>query len=408
MDIHYKTFSIRTILIFLVIPAMYSPANDWPQWRGPRQDGISHEDGLLETWPEDGPQELWRITLGKGYSAVSVVDGRAYTMYCDNSNEYVVCLDIRDGKILWRVRSDKKYKNAFGDGPRATPTLYEGRVYTHGASGSILCLNAETGVEHWSLNSLEKFGAKNLEWGLSASPAILDDKVIIVAGGKESKSLVALDKEFGEVIWASLNDKAGYSTPILIEVNSMKQVAVFTGEAIVGVALEDGKELWRFPWKTNYDANIATPIYHNNRLFISSGYDSGAVLLGLTVQGDGTQVKVIWKSRYMKNQFSSSVLVDGFLYGFSNTIFTCMDFNTGEVKWIQRGFYKGSLLVADGKLIIYSERAKLVLAEISPDSFKQLAIAGILKGKTWTVPTLSNGRLYVRNQDELVCLKFTP
>lgn len=186
------------------------------------------------------------------------------------------------------------------------------------------------------------------------------------------------------------------------------QIVVFTGVAVVGVRPKDGAELWRFPWRTNEDASVAQPIFYGNRLFISSGFDSGAAMLELTVRDGQTTVNELWKSRRMKNFMSSCILVDGHLYGFSSTMLTCMDFQTGEVKWIQRGFGRGSLLAADGKLIIYGERAKLVLAEISPESFKQLAAANVLSGKTWTVPTLSNGKLFVRNEEELVCLKFTP
>ncbi|MHC4567493.1 MAG: outer membrane protein assembly factor BamB family protein, partial [Planctomycetota bacterium] len=269
-------------------------------------------------------------------------------------------------------------------------------------------LDAETGDKRWGLNSLETFDANNIGWGLSASPLVLGDKIIIVVGGQAGKSLVALRKDSGHTVWTSLDDKAGYATPILIEVDGTKQIVVFTATAVVGVRPADGAELWRYQWETNEDANVAQPISQGNRLFISSGFDSGAAMLELAVQDGRTTVSEIWRSRRMKNFMSSCILIDGYLYGFSSTILTCMEFQTGEVKWVQRGFGRGSLLAADGKLIIYSERAKLALAEISPESFNQLAVATVLSGKTWTVPTLSNGRLFVRNDKELVCLKFTP
>jgi len=396
------------VLCVLSVTALPSPAADWPQWRGPNHDGISRETGLISGWPEGGPQELWRITLGKGFSAVSVVGANAYTMYSDGDDEYVTCLDVAGGRPRWRIRSGETFKNSLGDGPRATPTIHEGRVYSHGATGSILCLDAETGSKLWGLNSLETFGANNNAWGLSASPLVLGDRVIFVVGGQEGKSLVALQKDSGQTVWTSLNDRAGYATPILIEVDGVKQIVAFTGVAVVGISLEDGAELWRYPWETNEDANVAQPIFRGNRLFISSGFDSGAAMLELAVRDGKTVVNELWLSKNMKNFMSSSILVGGHLYGFSGTFLTCMDFQTGEVRWRQRGFYRGSLLVADGKLIIYSERAKLALAQISPESFKQLAVAPVLSGKTWTVPTLANGRLFVRNDRELVCLKFTP
>lgn len=392
----------------LSVTALPCPAGDWPHWRGPNYDGISRETELINSWPESGPEELWRIPLGKGFSGVSVVGASAYTMYSDGGDEYVTCLDVANGEQRWRVRSGETFKDSLGDGPRATPTIHEGRVYSHGATGSILCLNAGTGDKVWGLNSLETFGANNVGWGLSASPFVLGERVIFVVGGQEGKSLVALNKDSGDTVWTSLDDKAGYATPILIEVDDMKQLVVFTAKAVVGISPEDGAELWRFPWETNEDANVAQPIFHGNRLFISSGFDSGASMLELTVQGGKTTVNELWRSRKMKNFMSSCILVDGYLYGFSATILTCMDFRTGDVKWTQRGFARGSLLAADGKLIIYGERAKLALAEASPESFKQLAVAPVLSGKTWTVPTLADGRLFVRNDKELVCLKFTP
>ena len=385
-----------------------SAGADWPQWRGLRQDGISNETGLLAKWPEGGPPELWRIKLGNGYSALAVVGDRAYTMFGDEEGEYVVCIRAADGEILWQVTSGGPYENSYGDGPRATPTVHEGRVYTVGATGAVLCLDAGTGDKIWGLNVLTKFEGENLEYGLSASPVIVDEKLIVVANGGEGESLAALDKNTGKTIWTSLDDKAGYSTPLIIEVDNKKQLVVLTGVAVVGVAPDDGRTLWRHPWETTLDANAAMPIFHDNRLFISSGYDTGCALFEILFNEGQVEAKKLWENKKMKNLFSSSILIDGFLYGFHNTIFTCMDFETGEVKWSHRGFNKGSLLSADGKLIIYGERATLALAEISPEAYTEISSAKILGGRTWIVPTLSRGRLFVRSKEELVCLNLTP
>ena len=391
------------------IPVDESVGADWPQWRGPRQDGISLETGLLTEWPEGGPPELWRLKMGKGYSSLAVVGDRAYTMFGDDEGEYVVCINVTNGQTVWQVTSAGPYKNSYGDGPRATPTVHEGRVYIVGATGAVLCLDAGTGDEIWALNVLRTFKGENLEWGLSASPVIFNEKVIVVANGNEGSSLAALDKNTGKTIWTSLDDKAGYSTPLIIELDNKKQLVVVTGEAAVGVAPDDGRELWRYPWETNLDVNAATPIFHNNRLFISSGYDTGSALLELVVNEGQVEPKLLWESKKMKNFFSSSILIDGFLYGFHNAIFTCMDFKTGEVQWTQRGFYRGSLLSVDGRLIIFSERGTLALAEISSEAFMEISSVKVLDGnKTWTIPTLSRGRLFVRNDEELVCLNLKP
>jgi len=397
---------VRIAAVALLFP-LAAAAADWPQWRGPRQDGVSTETGLLTDWPENGPPELWRVPLGAGYSSVSVVRDRAYTMFADDQGEFIVALDANAGKTLWKVRSGELFENSYGDGPRATPTVQDGKVYTLGATGSLLCLDAATGERVWGLNILEKLGGENLDYGLAASPVVIG-KMLLVVGGKDGKSLAALDKTTGEVLWTSLRDLGGYSTPIPVEVDGMKQIVVLMGQAVVGVSPDDGTELWRHPWKTTMDANVATPIFHDGRLFISTGYGTGCGMFKLSADGGKPTAELLWANKNMKNYFSTSVLVDGYLYGFNNTRLVCMDFETGEAKWNKSGFNRGSVLCADGKLIIFGERGTLAIAEAIPAEYKELASAEILDGRTWVVPTLADGRLFVRGEKELVCLKLKP
>jgi outer membrane protein assembly factor BamB len=250
---------------------------------------------------------------------------------------------------------------------------------------------------------LERFGAEPPEFGLSASPVVMGNSLVVVVGGKAGKSLAALDRSTGEVLWTSLSDKAGYSTPIRVEVDGVPQIVVLMGEALVSVSPKDGREFWRLPWKTTLDANVATPIFHNNRLFVSTGYGTGCGMFELSAKDGKPAVKELWKNKNMKNYFSTSVLLDGFIYGFDNTVLVCMDFQTGKVAWRERGFNRGSLLAADGKLIIYGERATLALAEARSDKYQEISKAPVLSGKTWTVPTLADGRLFVRNEESLAC-----
>ena len=217
-----------------------------------------------------------------------------------------------------------------------------------------------------------------------------------------------MDKATGEVVWTSLADKPGYATPIRAEVDGVPQIIVLMGEALVSVSLQDGREFWRQAWKTTLDANVATPIFDQRRLFVSTGYGTGCALLELSAASGKPAATQLWAGKQMQNCFSTSVLVDGYVYGFHNLLLTCMDFKTGDVKWKQRGFNRGSLIAADGKLIIYGERATLALAAASPLKYQELSRAQVLDGKTWTVPTLSSGRLFVRNEQEMVCLKLTP
>jgi outer membrane protein assembly factor BamB len=407
------TTTMRRFLIVLLIGVLPTPSpargseSDWPRWRGPHRDGVSRETGLLDAWPEGGPPALWRIPLGAGFSAVSVADGKAYTMYGTDTDERVVCVDAATGRILWEIRSGPLLNNEYGDGPRATPTIEEGRVYTHGATGSLCCLEADTGKTIWRFDTLERFGAENLDFGLSASPVILGKTLVVVVGGQEGKSLVAVDKTNGKVLWTSLSDKGGYSTPLPIQVNGAPQLVVLTGQAIVGVAPADGRELWRHPWITTLDANVATPILHDRHLFVASGYGTGCALFELSAAGGAAKADKRWANKNMKNYFSTCVLLDGHLYGFNNTLLTCMEFSTGEVRWRQRGFNRGSVLAADGKLIVLGERGTLALADASPEQYKEISrVEGILEAKTWTVPTLAGGRLFLRNEKELLCLRL--
>ena len=243
---------------------------------------------------------------------------------------------------------------------------------------------------------------------MSASPVVIGDMLVIVVGAQHGKSLVALNKASGEVLWTSLSDLGGYSTPIHIEVDGTEQIVVLTGKFVVGVAADDGHELWRHPWETTLDANVATPIYHDGRLFISTGYGTGCALFELSANNGVAEAKELWDSKSMKNYFSTSVLHNGHLYGFNNTMLTCMEFETGDVTWRARGFNKGSVLLADGKLIILGERGTLALAETSLEEYKEISRVEAFDGKTWTVPTVAGGKLFLRNEEELVCLNLKP
>lgn len=382
--------------------------SDWPCWRGPNQDGISHAAGLLKEWPTDGPARLWQTPLGGGFSGISVVENRAYTMYSNETDEMVICLDTDQGNILWQVRSGTVFENQYGDGPRATPAIDSGHVYTHGATGSLLCLDTQTGKQIWGFNTLETFGGENLDYGFSASPVIVGQMLVVVVGAPDGKSLVALDKSNGEVLWTSLSDQGGYSTPLAIDVNGTGQLVVMTGKSLVGVAQEDGRELWRHPWKTTEDANVATPIYHDGRLFVSSGYGTGCAVFELSMQDGKAVAEEAWSSKKMKNYFSTSVLLDGHLYGFNNTRLVCMNFENGDVLWQQRGFNRGSLLVAEEMLYVLGERGTLALAKASPGKYEEVSqVEEILQPQTWTVPTIADGKMFLRNEKEIVCLDLS-
>jgi outer membrane protein assembly factor BamB len=379
-------------------------ADDWPQWRGPKQDGISRETGLLAKWPADGPKQLWRVPLGNGFSAISVVGDRAYTCFGSTEGEFAASLNVVDGKTIWKVRLGDLYQNGdYGDGPRATPTVESGLVYVLGGKGALMCIDAAKGTQIWTADLLKIRDGKATEYGFSASPVIVGNNVLAVVGAGSGKSLVAFDKKSGKPVWSSLDDRIGYSTPHEVTAGGVPQLVVLTGQALVSVSPADGKEFWRQEWKTELDANVATPITTESKLFVSTGYSTGCALFQLSASGGKPTVEKVWANKEMKNYFATSVLWEGYLYGFDNNKFACQDLKTGKVKWRASGFNRGSLIIADGKLIILGMSGNLALAEPSPQAFKSISKFQFSTERTWTVPTVSGGRLYVRDEKELAC-----
>lgn len=377
----------------------------WPQYRGPARDGVSAETGILKTWPASGPKVVWRVPLGGGYSGISVAGGRGYTMFSREDGEFVVCFKAADGKEVWRLRVDSNRDDDMGDGPRSTPTVDGDLVYALGARGVLVAARILSGERAWEKDLKDAFGARVPQWGVSTSPLVEGNLLVIDAGGGPGKSLVALDKTTGQTRWTSYTDKPGYSAPLGVDIHGVRQILSFAGTSLVSVGAADGKVLWSVPWKTSYDVNAAMPVFvPPDRVFISSSYDTGGALYQVKKTGDTFEVSEVWKSRIMKNHFNSSIYQGGYLYGFDDATLRCIDVATGQEKWSQRGFAKGSLLLADGHLIIFGESGLLALAEATPDAYREKGRVQIFDGKTWTMPTLSGGKLYLRDQKEMVAL----
>lgn len=397
---------IPTGLVALTALAGAVAAADWPQFRGPDLDGISAETGLLEAWPEGGPEELWRVPLGEGYSGISVVGGRAYTLYVTGGKEILGVFDTASGTELWNYPVGEPWKDMMGNGPRSTPVVADGVVYVLGAHATLAAVDVETGKEIWRQDLKKTLGARPPTWGVSTSPLVEGDRLILDAGGRGGHSIVALDRATGKLVWHAESDKAGYATPLPLELGESRQVVMFTGTQVVGVDPADGRVLWKRPWKTSYDVNAAMPLFiPPNRLFVASGYSTGAALFELQPEGDSVRVTEIWTNPRMRNQFSSSIYHEGHIYGFDNGTFKCLDAATGEEKWaVREGFGHGSLTLADGHLYVLGDRGKLALVEATPEGYREKGTVEILEGKCWTVPTLSGGRLYLRNEQEMVAL----
>jgi outer membrane protein assembly factor BamB len=305
-------------------------AEDWPRWRGPYQDGIARERGLLKTWPKAGPRQLWRIALSGGFSSVVVADGRLFTQTKKNNQEIVLCLEADTGKQLWQYHYDCDYSAhptftgggmpASRTGPRATPAIDGDCVYTLGATGTLLCLKTRTGERVWQQDLLKIAQRTCPSHGYCASPLVVGDRVYVHPGGTNGKSIAALNKTDGSVIWQALDDAVGHGTPLWAEVGGAAQVIFFTGAGAIGVAPGDGKLLWRYPWKTRFDLNIATPLYRDGQVFISSNYGTGGAVFRITAPGEPPTV---WKALTMQNHIATSVLYEGQLYGFSEARLRC-------------------------------------------------------------------------------------
>ena len=397
-----KTKDFRALIILAVIVFCFSEAaaQDWPQWRGPNRDGISKETGLLKQWPSSGPALVWKATgAGGGYSSLAISGGRIFTMGVRAGRENVIAFDVATGKELWATPHGGVFTNDRGDGPRGTPTVDGDRLYALGGNGDLSCMETKTGKIVWTLNILQKFGGENPKWGISESPLVIGEKVLVNPGGPNA-SVMALNKKDGTVIWKTQSDQAGYSSAMPVQIGGTTQIVFFTDQRTLGVDLKDGKFLWSYPKASNNVANVATPIVRGNRVFVSSDYGTGAALV--EIKADGTAQEVYF-TKEMRNHHSSSILIGDYLYGFSSGILTAMRFDTGAVAWKDRSVGKGSLVYADGNLYAFSENGVVGLIEATPTGYVEKGRFRIQQDSlpTWTHPVIAGGRLYLRDQNTI-------
>lgn len=387
-----------------VAPATRARRNTWAQFRGAARDGRADVAAVKTEWPAGGLAPLWKQPVGGGFASFSVADGVAYTIEQRRGQEVVAAYHLETGRELWTHGWNATFREAMGDGPRATPTWDDGRLYALGATGELRCLDAKTGRPLWSKNILADNGASNIPWGVAASPLVFDDKVVVLAGGGGGKSVVAYHKLTGARVWSALDDAASYTSPMLVTLAGRRQVLAVTGSRAVGLAPEDGSLLWEFPWSNSSGINISQPIVvDGNRFFISAGYGKGAAL----VEVGGGGARAVWQNSMMKNKFNSSVLHEGHVYGLDEGILTCVDARTGERRWKGGRYGYGQVILAGGHLIITSADGELVLVRATPQAHTEVARFQALDGQTWNNPALADGRLLVRNAKEMACYKLT-
>lgn len=384
------------------------PRSNWTEFRGPGHSGTYDEAEILTDWPSGGLPLVWKRPVGGGYASVVAADGMIFTIEQRRQKEVVAAYDLDSGREKWIHGWDAEFRETLGgDGPRATPTWHERRLYALGATGEFRCLDARTGRRIWSRNILADNQAANISWGMAASPLIVDDKVIVLPGGPGGKSVVAYNRLTGDPIWKVLDDQQAYASPQLATLAGRRQILVIDSSRVVGLSVENGSLLWEYPWVTHEGINVAQPIVTaDNRFFISSGYGRGAALVEILAKGDIFEPRIVWQNNRMKNKFSSSVLHEGFIYGLDEAILACIDAATGELKWKGGRYGYGQVLLASGHLVIGTETGDVVLVKASPEKYQEIARFPAIEGKTWNVPAIADGRLIVRNSTEMACFRI--
>ena len=332
--------------------AVIGDASDWPRWQGPDGTRVSRETGLLKEWPPDGPRLIWTATgLGAGYGSMAVAGNRVFVQGARGEESVVIALNRSDGKEVWATvlgPTQRKMRSDRGAGPRGTPTVDGDRLYVLTENGDLVSLKTD-GAVVWKRNILKEFGGSQLQWLVSESPLIDGPHLVVCPGGPEA-GMVKLDKLTGKTVWTSkeLGDTAAYSSITVADVGGVRTYMTFTAAAGVGVRASDGKLMFRYPQAANKTANVANPVYSNSKVFFTSAYGTGGGLLELTVQNGEVAAKEVYFTREMRNHHGGVVLVDGYLYGFSDAILTCLEFATGKVMWRDRSVGKGSVMYADG------------------------------------------------------------
>lgn len=391
------------------VPSPMAPY--WTDFRGPFRDGHYRERPIRTSWPAGGLKPIWRQPAGGGYASFVIVHNRAFTIEQRGPEEVAAAYDLRTGHELWTNRWNALFRESLGgDGPRATPTWAAGVVYALGATGELRALDEGTGRALWGKNILEDNAADNLDWGMAASPLVVDETVVVLPGGSNGRSVVAYDRRTGKRAWSALGDKQAYASPMLVTLGGVRQILVFGATGLMGLAPDDGELLWDYPWRTAFDINAGQPlVIGDNRVFVSSGYGAGAAVIELTAEGPKGpaprsprfSVREVWRNNRMKNQFTSSVLHEGFVYGLDESILACIDAATGELRWKGGRYGYGQVVLASGHLIVLAENGDLALVRATWERHEELVRFPALSGKTWNHPAMADGFLLIRNLAEM-------
>ncbi len=381
---------------------------DYPQFLGRQRDGAARGVRLDRDWNARPPKELWRQPIGLGWSAFAVVGDYAFTQEQRENKELVVCYELKTGKVRWTHEHDVRWVDTQGgDGPRATPTVVEGRVYTVGGTGVLDCIDAAEGKNIWSVDTLAENELKNLIWGKSCSPLVFDDKVIVTGGRGKKYSLLAYDRASGKRLWRVGDDDASYSSPALATLDGLRQILSVNAQSVTGHDPKDGKILWTFSWPGKM-AKASQPVpLPGDRVFVSAGYNVGSVLLRVKQGSDGQwSAEPVWVGRNkMSTQFSNVAIAHDYAFGLDCRELACLDLETGQRKWKGKKYNFGQILLVDDLIVVQAEDGFIALVEANPDEFKEVARLPALTSMTWNNPVLSGPYLLVRNDREAICFE---
>ncbi len=401
-----KKVLILSCLLSVAVPSF---AADWPHYRGVNFDGATPEK-ISKSWPVEGPKTVWKIPMGEGFSAISVVGNRAYCNASIDEQENVIAMESATGKQLWAVPLDKKiHDGQGGNGPRSTPAIDGDKVYVLGTYGKLACLNAADGKTVWQHSLNDEFGGKTIGWGYAASPVIEGD-IVLVCGGGQGQSLIGFNKQTGDVVWKGQNDGMTHATPTPATILGTRQVVFRTDQGLVSVVPTTGDVLWRykFPHRTS---SASSPVVGGDMVYISSAYNVGSGCVKLSKDGDTWNVTELWKNQDLQNHWTTPVYKDGYLYGLykNGDGLRCLEMATGKQVWSKGGFaWQGATTLVDGDVLVQNDRGEIVLVKASPEKYEELSRAQPLGGQCWTMATVANGRIFARSMTEAVCLDVKP
>jgi outer membrane protein assembly factor BamB len=405
-----------TVIAALLFATVSAFGADWPQFLGPTRDGVYHGSDLAPSWPKEGPRSLWQKKAGQGFSGPVVASGKLILFHRLEDKETVECLDALTGKPLWGFSYPTHYRDDFGfdEGPRATPAIATGHVYTYGAEGALNCLDLATGKKIWNVDAKTEFHAPKGFFGLACSPLVEGKALLLMVGGRDGAGIGAFDKETGKLLWKATDDEASYSSPVAATIDGRRYAFCLTRANLVAADPADGKILFQFPFRPPMHSSVsaATPLVIGDLIFLSASYGTGAALLKLK----GTAVEKVWAGDdILSNHYATSVHHQGFLYGIHGRTdpgmeppsLRCVELQTGKIRWQQDSFPAATITLAGAQLLILTERGELIRAQASPGGFKPGARAQILSAQVRAYPAIADGKFYARSKDKLVCLDLT-